>query len=318
MHNLTQPKPWNFKNMRFKLSATTMNCLSLLALAVLITGCKTVDSSAASKFATSVTTVKTQADTALSAAAALTRDENITYVTTLPKLNEGEFAETPPADVIMEWNNALSAIEAYASKLATLTSPDAIKSFDTAATGLASQLTQTATRIGANTTQAFSAPTAAGLATAFTETANLILAAKAQATARKVAMATDPQIKSILTLLADEIGIDHAGPGQLRTTVYRAWNTERDNLNSPFLSAADPNAKKAVVQQYATILAGRDAEDAALADLRSSLLALADAHHALAEGDAASVQSTLALLTSELKRTQDLYSQFSADLKPAK
>ena len=65
-----------------------------LGVASLSTGCKTIDSNAAAKFATSVTTVKSQADDALTTAAKLTRDEGVTYVSTRPTLDENDFAET--------------------------------------------------------------------------------------------------------------------------------------------------------------------------------------------------------------------------------
>jgi hypothetical protein len=289
---------------------TLFICLTCIAFA---TGCKTIDPASASKFATSVATVKTQADGVLLAAATLTRTQSITFAALQPTLSEDEFVETPSSDVIEGWDNALSSIETYALNLAALSSPDATKSFDAAATNLFNQMTQTATRL--NSTSLSSSPEiTAGLATAFTETAHLILGAKAQATARKVAAATDPKINSILNLLASEIGDDHANPG-LRTTIYRAWNTERDALSGPFLKAASQTAKEDVARQYATLLAERDAEDESLASLRHVLLALADAHHALAQGETASVQATLTITINELQRTQNLVSQFNADLK---
>jgi hypothetical protein len=290
--------------------------LTCSVLVMLIAGCKTVDNTAATKFATSVTTVKTQADSALTAAASLTRAEGVTYAATQPTLSEDEFAETPSSDVIEAWDNALSSIEAYALNLAALSSPNATGSFDTAATNLFTQMTQTATKLNINSLSS-SPDVTAGLASAFTETAHLILQAKAQATARKVAAATDPKINEILVLLAGEIGDDHTSPC-LRTTIYRAWNVERDALSGAFLRATNQSAKEAVAQQYLIILQERAAEDQALASLRQSLLALADAHHALAQGDSAPIQTTLAITIGELQRTQNLFSQFNSQLKTQK
>jgi hypothetical protein len=299
--------------MHVKISAIFRTLFISLVFIVFTTGCKTIDSASASKFATSVTTVKTQADSVLTAAATLTRSQAITYAATQRTLSEDEFVETPSSDVIEGWDNALSSIETYALNLAALSSPDATKSFETAATNLFNQMTQTATELKSNSLSS-SPEITAGLATAFTETAHLILAAKAQATARKVAMATDPQISNVLNLLASEIGDDHTNPC-LRTTIYRVWNTERYALSGPFLRAGSQAAKETVAQQYATILAERDAEDESLASLRHALLALADAHHALAQGDTASVQATLTITINELQRTQNLFSQFNTDLK---
>jgi hypothetical protein len=300
--------------MTLKLSIKTAAFLLCIGASNFLAGCKTIDTNTAAKFATSVTAVKTQADTALTAAANLTRDAGITYVASRPSLNEEDFAETPSSDVIVQWDNTLSVIETYALNLATLTSPDATKAFDTSATNLFNQFTQTATKLNANALQTSSPEVAADLATAFTEVAHLILEAKAQATARKVALATDPQISKILNLLATEIGDDHNN-ACLRTTIYRVWNTEKDALSGPFLKASDLTGKKAIVQQYATILAERAAEDELLASLRHSLLTLADAHHALAEGNEPSVLASSTVIVNELQRSHDLYAQFSSDLK---
>jgi hypothetical protein len=301
------------KNMNSSLSSRITISLICLGLTALFTGCKTIDSTAASKFATSVTTVKSQADDALNAAATLTRDAGITYVATQPTLKESDFAETPTADIISEWDNTLSTIEAYALNLAALSSPDATKNFNVAATNLFNQFTQTADRL--NTNPLSSSPAiSAGLATGFTQVANLILEAKAQATARKIAAATDPQIMKILNLLAAEIGENHDGPC-LRNTIYRVWDTKAGALTKTFLKAPDQAAKIVVVQQYANLLAERTAQDESLLALRRSLLALSDAHHALAQGNETSIQSTLTIVLNDLQQTHDLYNQFSSDLK---
>ena len=289
--------------------------ISLFAfgLSAFFVGCQTIDSTAAAKFATSVTAVKTQANDALNAAATLTRDAGITYVATQPTLKEDDFAETPTADIITEWDNTLATIESYAVNLAALSAPDAAKDFDVAATNLFNQFTQTANRLNSKAISS-SPAVSAGLAAGFTQVGHLIIEAKAQATARKVATATDPEIGKILTLLANEIGEDHVAPC-LRTTIYRVWGTKKDALNSAFLKAPDQASKKAVAQQYANILAERSAQDQSLLALRRSLFALNDAHHALAQGNSASIQSALTIIVNEVQRSRNLYSQFSSELK---
>jgi hypothetical protein len=290
-----------------------LNLSKLICALSVLTGCSTIDSTSVSRFAISVTTVKTQADDALSAAATLTRDSGVAYVASRPTLTEADFSETPTSDIISEWDNTLSTIEAYALNLAALSSSDAANNFDAAATNLFNQFTQTAARLGQNSLQT-SAPASAGLATAFTEVGHLILKAKAQATARKIANATDPQIANILDILASEIGEDHTNPC-LRTTIYLTWDVKKEALTGQFLRAPDLAAKTTVVQTYATIMAERDAEEESLVGLRRSLLALKDAHHALAQGNQTSILSSLTVVSNELERTQTLYNQFSTGLK---
>ena len=290
----------------------SISALILLGLAAGLSGCKTIDSAAAAKFAASVTTVKSQADEALNNAAKLTRDQGVAFVATRPTLTESDFAETPTSEVIAGWDDALSTMEAYALNLAALSAPDITKDFDAAATNLFNQFTQTANKIQPGSLTS-SASTVAGLATAFSEAGRLILAAKSQATARKVAAATDDQIRTVLNLLAAEIGADHVNPC-LRTTIYRSWSTKAEALTSSFLRGENLAAKTAVAQQYADMLAQRTAQDQSLLGLRRSLLALADAHHALAQGNETSIQTALTIVLGELQRTRDLNQQFNAAL----
>jgi hypothetical protein len=288
-----------------------MVCSSCVGLVSLITGCRTTDSTAVSNFATSVTAVKSQADDALSATAALTRDASIRYAASQPALREANFAETPTEETIAEWDGALTAMETYAQNLKTLLSPEGTEDFDVAATNLFNQFNQTAGRLNANHINS-QAGVNALLATAFTETADAIIRAKEQATAVKIAAATDPQITKILNLLADEIGADRTTPG-LRKTVYETvWTPRLANLSASFLTATNFSDKLSLAQQYADMLAQRDAQDQLLAGLRRSLLALRDAHHALAQGQPASIPADLAVVADEIQHTRDLYSQFSS------
>jgi hypothetical protein len=290
-------------DMIFKAGRFFRGAAGIIFLAMVLAGCKTVNSSAASKFATGVLEVRSQADTALTTAATLTRNEGLAYVAAQPTLSETDFVETPPGDVIAAWDDALFTLENYALNLAALSSPDAVKNFDAAATNLLGQFTLTAGQLGQNSLQT-SPEVSASLAAAFATVGHLIVLESAQASAHRISLATDVQIGNILTLLAQEIGSDHESVG-LRTTIYRTWNAKKDGLTGDFLRAKDPAAKRAVAQQYADILAEREEEDRALLGLQRSLVALKDAHHALAEGDPALVASSLAIVSNELQRTQN-------------
>jgi hypothetical protein len=286
-----------------------------LGLAVLISGCETMDTTSVANFATSVTAVKTEADTALNSVAALTRNASVTYAASQPNLTEANFVVTPTGATISEWDNAFSSLETYAQNLSTLLSPDAAKDFDVAATNLYNQFNQTALRLKANSIDS-QAGVSTLLATAFTQTGDAIISAKEQATALKVARATDTNITVICNLFATEIGADATVPG-LRKTLYEAvWAPRLASLTQPFLSATNNTADKiAIAQQYADLLAARDAEDQILGGLRRSILALSDAHHALAQGKSASIQADLVVVENEIQHTQDLYNQFSSMTK---
>jgi hypothetical protein len=149
------------------------------------------------------------------------------------------------------------------------------------------------------------------LATAFTETAGAIIRAKEQATAVKIASATDTNIASICELFADEIGADRINTPGLRKTLYETVWTPRLAMLTPSFLGTNSAGKLAISQQYADLLAKRDAQDQILAGLRRSILALSDAHHALAQGKSASIQATLVVVAGEIQHTRDLYNQFS-------
>jgi hypothetical protein len=73
--------------------------------------------------------------------------------------------------------------------------------------------------------------------------------------------------------------------------------------------------KPAISQQYADLIAKRDAEDQILASLRQSLLHLANAHHSLAQGQFGSIQADLNVVASEIQHAQTLYNEFSRTTK---
>lgn len=277
-------------------------------------GCQTMAPGGAEDFAKTTRAVKAEADTALNGVAALTRESSVHYAATQSTLSEANFVGTPTGDTVGEWDAALSALESYANSLATLVSPAAGNNFDAAATNLVSQFNETAGDLKADKIQSQSGANAL-LAAAFTETAEAILAAREQATALRVARATDPKVARICELLAAEVGADHTGAPSLRKTLYKTvWAPRLAALTPPFLTA-DETKKLEICGQYADLLARRDAEDQLLAGLHRSLLALRDAHHKLAAGKSAAIVADLALVTAEIEHTHDLYTGFSSPKK---
>lgn len=281
-----------------------------LVLGLLAQGCRTVDSTAAGKFATSVTAVKTQTDDALNAVAELSRESSITFAASQSNLTEANFVQTPTGDMISDWDGAFTAMETYAQNLTALLSSGAAKDFDVAATNLFNQFNQAAVRLNANGME--SGGTGALLAMAFTETADAIIRARQQATAIRIAQSTDTNITRICTLFANEIGADRVSSPCLRKTLYKAvWAPRLAALTAPFLSA-NPEEKVTICKKYADLLARRDAQDQILAGLRRSILLLADAHHALAQGKPASIQADLTVISNEIDHTRALFNRFSS------
>ncbi|HEX4342384.1 MAG TPA: hypothetical protein VH255_03280, partial [Verrucomicrobiae bacterium] len=79
-----------------------------------------------------------------------------------------------------------------------------------------------------------------------------------------------------------------------------------------------PADKLTIATKYAGLLNSATSQDLALASLQKSLLALADAHHALAAGDALGVSVAVADVEAELQNTANLTARFQAANKTSK
>ena len=292
------------------LAKLTVCCLFLT---LLITGCVTIDSTSVEQFSTGVTAAKSQTQIALNGVADRSREEAITYAVLKNELNEKIFIETPTPETIEAWDRAFAAVERYSQSLASLVSPGAAKNFDQAAQDLAAQFNKTAEHLQTNHIVTESPQISPGIATAFTKVGELLLRAKGQATARKVAAATHPEIQRIFTLMAEAIGDSHGTPS-IRATDYAIWQVKARDLKPDFLNASSPEAKRQIVVRYSDILKLRDQQDQSLSALRRSLLALADAHHALAQGNDPSLKASVAIVVAEAKRTRDLHDAFKDKL----
>jgi hypothetical protein len=125
----------------------------------------------------------------------------------------------------------------------------------------------------------------------------------------------DPAVRAVLASMADAIGAsDQTG---VRGTVWSNWETRlaqgpvRDYSNA-VRNNNDLAGKRAAAEAYLDLLDRRDAQLAALASLRQSLLLLADAHAAAAAGSRTDLAGTLALISRQLDETKSLFQRFGA------
>ena len=218
------------------------------------------------------------------------------------------------------WDNAFSAMEAYAYNLAALKTLDFTKSFEVTRIILFKKFSETATYFHTNANSPTSVVNAA-LATEFTEAGTKLISNDLHSTAREIAAASDPNLQKILSLLADEIGADQRSPG-IRSTLFRICLMERGELKADFWQAKSESDKRIVAQRYVQLLKESDKQDELLLELRRSLLALVDAHHALARGNASSVQASLQIIGDGVQRSHELLDQLDderkrEDLRPA-
>jgi hypothetical protein len=311
--------------------------LFLAVIAALPMGCTTVPYNNAQSFATGVSAAQNQTHTVFTAAAQLIRQTDIDYASAQDVLSPALFAATPSQDAIAAWDGIFAPIEKYASQLAALVNGTAQSAqLQTAVTGLAGAFNTAATDLGKSTGAA--AGNVGTIAAGFTQLANTLIANKEQHEAMAIATAADTDIKNIFTTMADAIGTTAADG--LRGTIGAHWVQRESEVGVQFAvvakqcrdlkagltgktasdqAAQDQLAKLAASRQqlassYADLLDQQDAEDLALAALRTSYLALADAHHALISGQPASLDAAIGSIMDQLKSAADLQKQITAQL----
>lgn len=147
-----------------------------------------------------------------------------------------------------------------------------------------------------------------GVSAGFSALAGALVDLRAQASAREIMRTTDPKVRVLLTAMADAVG---KGDGDgLRGTVASNWTAILSNQQRAYAVAATEKAEARQRQIVADYLAGidrRDAQLAALAGLRSSLLGLADAHAAAAAGSRRPFDEVLKDVNQRLDRTEAAY-----------
>jgi hypothetical protein len=272
----------------------------------LLAGCASIPSADVQTFSTGVSAAKSQTDTAFQGVTDLASEAMVDYAAAQPTLNDSNFLPILDAQSIATWDEVFSALQKYSQNLILLTSPDLTKDYQDAVVNLATQVKQAGDEMKGQQ-MAASVPSPS-LAAAFTELGSLLLSAKAQHDARGVLLQADPTVRTVFTTMADAIG---STTNNLRGTVRAHWEQRKAKLKLAFLEAK-PADRRAIATQYASLLNGETTQDLALASLQRSYLALADAHHALANGRNADVTAAVAVVEREVQNTANLANRFKA------
>jgi hypothetical protein len=274
---------------------------------LLLAGCSSVPSDKLSAFSTGVTTAKGQVNTAFAAVNVVTADEVIEFAANQQKLlDENFYAVLDPA-AIAKWNAAFDGLSKYSQSLVVLTSPDITKDYKTATAGLASQISETGDKLNKAGLTSSAPSLSPGVATAFAELGNLILKAKASKDAKTIVQKTDPTVARIFHTMADSVDT-------IRGTVHANWTSKKKHKAAEFNPKAPEADRKKVALEYSDLKDKEAEQDSALASLQRSLLALADAHHALARDSQYDVVAAVAVVKDEAKDTKDIYDQMKKAL----
>ena len=287
--------------------------VSLGLLMVLVAGCQSTDLGSAQSFSVGVTAVRAQSQSTFDTVAVLTRETSLQYAAAQPTLTEASFVTVPDAAAVAAWHAMLAPVETYARNLSALVAVKATENVESSVEALASQFNTTSENLQKQAALGNGTQLGAGGASAFAGVASALLRAKAHKDAQKIAAAVDPEIRVLFMGLAETIGNESAGVG-LRATVARNWEQRLAVLKQEFLSQKSSAKREAIAKKFVGFLNQRDAQDEMLAGVHRTLVALADAHTALAKGNALDLRGAIDFVAAELKHTRDLKTRFTETL----
>jgi hypothetical protein len=296
---------------RMKKALRYKRLVSILFLAVLLAGCRTIQPTGVANFSAGVSAAKGQTSLAFQAVTDLTSASIIDYAASRPTLTDNNFLPVLDPASLAVWDMVFTGLQKYSQNLALLTSPDLTKGYEDGAVNLATEVKQ----VGADLKKQKMIPEvpsfSPSLARAFTELGDLLLRARAQHDAKAVLTQTDPTIKTIFTTMADAIGTSQMN--NLRGTVSAHWQQRKAILQGSFLIRTNtPADRRTIAAQYASLLNGQTTQDLALASLQRTYLALVDAHHALAQGSRPDALAAIAAVEQEVQNTQNLINRFNS------
>lgn len=281
-------------------SGATLRIVVCLLLPTIPGGCATAPSADLTGFGRAASTLQTDAATTFAEANRLTRSVEVDRFVRSGAiaLSERRFPAAVPPEVAAKWRGALGDLARYGNLLATLTGR-----------GRGGVQTDAFRELGV---QLNAGPTAAdldpGVSAGFAALAGALVDLRAQSSARDILRRTDPDVRTLLTAMAEAVG-GNDGEG-LRGTVASNWTTALSVHQRAYAGAATEKADARQRQIVADYLAGidrRDAQLAALAGLRASLLGLADAHTAAANGSRRPFGEVLKDVNDRLDRTEATY-----------
>lgn len=270
----------------------------VFAALLLVAACASVPPVQVGEFRTGANAVKVQLDTTFAAVNKLASEDAIDRAATLPNLTEDELEPVLKREDIARWDAAFAAIDEYAANLNLLLSPEHATDFGTATEGLGTALNSLDLNISP------------GIATGFAELGRLLITAKAELDAIGAARIADPGMQQIFSAMAEAIG--ESNDRGIRGTVWAHWTDIRmANKKLEFLEAGE-TARRSTVVAFVELRDQRDAQDLQLGSLRQSLLNLATAHHALAEGSNIDLATAISRIQQELAATRALHEHFTS------
>lgn len=279
--------------------------LTLVVISTSVASCATAPSTDLTGFGRTASGLQADVATTFAEANRLTRSVEVDRFVRSGAiaLSERRFPPAVPADVAARWRSALGDLARYGNLLATLTGRGRGAVRTDAFRRLGEQIASGSTAVDLDP----------GIAAGFASLAGGLVDLRAQSSARDILRRTDPDVRGLLTAMADAVGRSDAEG--LRGTVASNWTTALSSHQRSYAAAATERSEARQRQIVADYLAGidrRDAQLASLAALRSSLLGLADAHAAAAAGSRRPFEELLQDMRDRLDRTERTYEAIGA------
>jgi hypothetical protein len=255
-----------------------------LALAVLLLGlsaCATpgpVLTESVGTIRTGIGTAREQSRLAFEGANRIARSQAIELKvddTKAVSIGESDFPLAVSQEAIDHWATAFNVLDSYAAALQQLVDPTLSQGTGDALQALGEQLQNGKT---------LNVKLDSGVAGVFASFGQALVQAHAEKKATDVMRRVSPQFTAVMSGMADAIGADNTS--DLRGTVRTSWADVLSRARTNFAGTPPANheARRHAVQQFVEALDARDAQLANLAQLRTSLIALGEAHAAAARG----------------------------------
>lgn len=277
-------------------SHTSPRTALCIVLSLAFAGCAAPSKEAIGSFTSGVAAANEQATVTFAKVNELTRSTSLDRIERLSALSDDELPQALPNDAIANWDRTFAALVTYGTQLQKLLDPGTTDVVKESLLNLGGQIKQT---------DRFKVPDP-GIAAAFVALADLITKAAAASKAREVIVTTDPAVRNVFTAMADSIGgtRDVGVRGTLNSTKV----TKLGALQVAFLAEGAP--KRTIAEAYLAMRQDFEAHDAALASLRNSFLALADAHTALATDNTVEATALIDMVRGALADARKLRASF--------
>lgn len=210
-------------------------------------------------------------------------------------LRENDFPAAVDLETIAKWEASFNLLDRYLAGLQKLVDPSRADATGTGLSELAEEMQD----------GAMDAKLPVGVGPVVAALGRAIVQIGAERKAQMVLRRTDPAFQQVTAAMADAIGADDNG--DLRGTVRNYW-TNKFGESVVAYGRISPDAKderRAVIADYLKLIDARNADLARLRTLRTSILALGEAHAAAARGDAGTALYWIGRVSDWVKATKE-------------